>query len=488
VGIGGIGMSALAYVLAKRHLPVSGSDLRTSHITDRLESVGAKIFHQQTAENLAYFQSLQLKQYAKLPLYTTGEWAVDQFTTARPTEGRRNGNGHFQTKSLPQVVCSTAINPSNAEYQAAIAQGCPIYHRSDILAALIAQARGIGVAGTHGKTTTSSLIGYVLKEAGLDPTIIVGGEVDAWNGNAYLGGGDYLVAEVDESDGSLTKHHPEVGIITNIELDHPDHYATIEDVVRIFQQFASHCRTLIGCLDCDVVREHFTPSITYSLQNRPEADYQGRCITRLAHSSRMEVWERGQCLGTMTVALPGDHNLSNALAAVAVGRLLGLNFAAIATAIASFGGAKRRFEHKGYCNGITFIDDYAHHPSELLATLSAARQKVDHGKQKRVVAVFQPHRYSRTHTFLAEFALAFKDADVVILTDIYSAGEQNRHNIQGDDLAQAVSQHHSHVVYQPSLTALSQFLPRILKSGDLVLFLGAGNLNQQIPAVLAACA
>ncbi|MEB3227670.1 MAG: UDP-N-acetylmuramate--L-alanine ligase [Synechocystis sp.] len=487
VGIGGIGMSALAYVLAKRHLPVSGSDLRTSHITDRLESVGAKIFHQQIAENLQYFQSLQLSQYAKLPVYNTGDVAVTDLV-GKGTGSIGNGNGHFQTQSLPQVVCSTAINESNAEYQAAIAHQCPIYHRSDILAALIAESRGIGVAGTHGKTTTSSLIGYVLKEAGLDPTIVVGGEVDAWQGNAYLGAGEYLVAEVDESDGSLTKHHPEIGIVTNIELDHPDHYATLAEVVQIFQSFESHCQTLIGCIDCDVVRAHLTPSITYSLQNRPDADYQAREITRLAHGNQVEVWEQGHCLGTMTVSLPGDHNVSNALAAVAVGRLLGLDFPVIATAIASFGGAKRRFEHKGYCNGITFIDDYAHHPSELLATLSAARQKVDHGKQERVVAIFQPHRYSRTHTFLAEFATAFKDADVVILTDIYSAGETNIHNIQGEDLAEAVSQHHPHVVYQANLAELSHFLPSILKNGDLALFLGAGNLNQHIPAVLAACA
>ncbi|MFN9174126.1 MAG: UDP-N-acetylmuramate--L-alanine ligase [Synechocystis sp.] len=487
VGIGGIGMSALAYVLAKRHLPVSGSDLRTSHITDRLESVGAKIFHQQEAENLDYFQSLQINQSAKLPVYSTGELAVSGLKE-KETGNFSNGNGHFQTLSLPQVVCSTAINELNAEYQGAIAKGCPIYHRSDILAALIAESRGIGVAGTHGKTTTSSLIGYVLKEAGLDPTIVVGGEVDAWQGNAYLGAGEYLVAEVDESDGSLTKHHPEIGIVTNIELDHPDHYTSLEEVVKIFQSFESHCQTLIGCIDCDVVRQHLTPGITYSLHNRPEADYQGRHITRLANGNQVEVWERGEQLGTMTVGLPGDHNLSNALAAVAVGRLLGLEFAVIAQAIATFGGAKRRFEHKGYCNGITFIDDYAHHPSELLATLSAARQKVDHGKQERVVAIFQPHRYSRTHTFLAEFATAFKDADVVVLTDIYSAGEKNVHNIQGEDLAQAVSQHHPHVVYQPSLTELSQLLPNMLKNGDLVLFLGAGNLNQQIPTVLAACA
>lgn len=483
IGVGGIGMSALAYVLAQRRFPVSGSDIRASHITERLQSVGAHIFTQQEASNLNVFQTLQVNTGAKIPV------AVG--AGSKPSADMNfevNGNGRHRARLLPQVVCSTAIAASNPEYQAALDKDCPIFHRSDVLAALIGEYRGIGVAGTHGKTTTSSLIGYVLLQAGLDPTIIVGGEVDAWDGNARLGQGDYLIAEVDESDGSLTKHFPKIGIVTNIELDHPDHYASLEEVVQIFKTFESHCETLIGCVDCDVVRNNLTPKITYSLDPEWVADYQAKRISYHANGSQVEVWERGQYLGTMKLNIPGDHNISNALAAVAVGRLVGLEFNIIAQAIAGFGGAKRRFECKGFCNGITFIDDYAHHPSELLATLNAARQKVDHGKYTRVIAIFQPHRYSRTHTFLADFASAFKDADLVILTDIYSAGETNIHNIQGEDLAQAVSQHHPKVIYQPSLTELTQFLPKILQSGDLALFLGAGNLNQTIPNVIAACA
>ena len=189
----------------------------------------------------------------------------------------------------------------------------------------------------------------------------------------------------------------------------------------------------------------------------------------------------------MQVSLPGDHNISNALAAVAVGRLLEVKFETIAAAIAGFGGAKRRFELKGVCHGITFIDDYAHHPSELLATLAAARQKVTHGQYSRIVAIFQPHRYSRTSIFLEEFATSFKDADVVILTDIYGAGETNTMNIQGEDLVKAVRKHHKNVIYQPSLLELTEFLGETLQSGDLTLFLGAGNLNQIIPDVLANC-
>lgn len=480
MGIGGIGMSALAYVLAKRRFLVSGSDVRSSHITERLEAVGVHVFTRQEAKNLELFQSLQVQTGAKLPVAVGGR--REQSTSVLAAS---NGNGRHQAKMLPQVICSTAIAAHNPEYQAAVEKGCPMFHRSDVLAALIDEYEGIGVAGTHGKTTTSSLIGFMLLQAGLDPTVIVGGEVDAWDGNARLGEGKYLVAEVDESDGSLTKHHPKIGIVTNIELDHPDHYSSLDEVVEIFKAFESHCETLIGCVDCEGVRSRLNLGITYSL-HRP-ADYQAQEITYNAQGSRCQVWERGQLLGEMQVSLPGEHNISNALAAVAVGRLLGVDFAMIAKAIAAFGGAKRRFEMKGFCKGITFIDDYAHHPSELLATIAAARQKVEHGKYERVVAIFQPHRYSRTYHFLADFATSFKDADLVILTDIYSAGETNVHQIQGEDLARAVSDHHPQVIYQPSLSELPHFLPKVLQSGDLVLFLGAGNLNQQIPDVITAC-
>ena len=468
IGIGGIGMSALAYVLAKRQLPVSGSDVRPSHITERLQGVGVKIFNQQIARNLEIFQPVNGSVRTKL--------AVGQ--GVKPD---------YPSEQLPQVICSTAISHQNEEYQSALEKGCPIFHRSDVLAALIKDYYGIGVAGTHGKTTTSSLIGYVLLEAGLDPTIIVGGEVDAWDGNARLGQGQYLVAETDESDGSLTKHLPKIGIVTNIELDHPDHYQSLEQVVGIFQTFESNCETLIGCADCEVVMSSLKPQITYSLYPEKQADYTVKNISYASGHSSVEVWERGQCLGTMQVSLPGDHNISNALAAVAVGRLLEVKFETIAAAIAGFGGAKRRFELKGVCHGITFIDDYAHHPSELLATLAAARQKVTHGQYSRIVAIFQPHRYSRTSIFLEEFATSFKDADLVILTDIYGAGETNTMNIQGEDLVKAVRKHHKNVIYQPSLLELTEFLGETLQSGDLTLFLGAGNLNQIIPDVLANC-
>jgi UDP-N-acetylmuramate--alanine ligase len=462
IGIGGIGMSALAYVLAKRQFPVSGSDLRPNHMTHKLESIGAHIFGRQEPSNLEFFRPQVLVNAVLLN-------SQEQLPTA-------------SNSKLPQVICSTAINTNNLEYKAALELGCPILHRSDVLAALIADYHSIAVAGTHGKTTTSSMIGYMLLEAGLDPTILVGGEVNAWSGNARLGQSRYLVAEADESDGSLVKHAPEIGIITNIELDHPDHYDTLEEVIDIFQTFAKGCKTLIGSIDCATVRDRLQPTISYSLHSDTHADYTATNIDYRADGTTALVWERGKALGVLKLRLLSRHNLSNALAAVAVGRLLGLEFGAIAKGIATFEGARRRFEFRGEVNGITFIDDYAHHPSEIRATLAAARLQARPGQ--RVVAIFQPHRYSRTLTFLEEFAESFTHADLVVLTDIYSAGEPNLGQISGEHLRAEIAQHHSQVVYQPTLLAVCEYLLQTLRPGDLALFLGAGNLNQVIPEVI----
>jgi len=494
IGIGGIGMSALAYILARRQLPVSGSDLSSNHITERLRSLGVNIFTQQSASNL---DGLQLRPdlVPKLIPESIPE-AIPEAYSIVPRKSQSIAPSLSKSTAtvisketaalLPQVVCSTAIGKSNAEYRAAIAKKCPIFHRSDLLAALIDDYQSIAVAGTHGKTTTSSLIGYLLLQANLDPTIIVGGEVEAWEGNAREGKGPYLVAEADESDGSLVKHSPYIGVVTNIELDHPDHYQNLEQVVRIFQTFADNCQILVASIDCETVRSQLQPTLTYSLDPHRGADYSAASIEQTPLGNVVAVLEKGQNLGKMTVTAPGLHNVSNALAAVAVGRYLELDFAVIAEAIATFGGAKRRFEKRGEWNGVTFIDDYAHHPSEIEATLEAARQKVQQAGAGRVIALFQPHRYSRTAAFLAEFAIAFGNADYVILTDIYSAGETNSQNLTGNVLAEAIANHHDQIAYQPDLTQLSQQLNGYLQPQDLVLFLGAGNLNQTIPKVMAS--
>jgi UDP-N-acetylmuramate--alanine ligase len=472
IGIGGIGMSALAHVLVKRNLPISGSDVRQSSITQKLQTLGAQIFWRQDAGNLTQLLAAQAEKH---------------------------GDSKGAPPVLPQVICSTAIHADNPEYRAAVALGCPIFHRSDVLAALIKETPySIAIAGTHGKTTTSSLLGYILLQGQLDPSIVVGGEVAAWNGNARVGNSPYLVAEADESDGSLIKFSPTMGVITNIELDHPDHYTTLDQVLEIFQAFVDHCQSLIVCLDCPNVRGRLIPAnpkkeiLTYSLEEQSGADYSVRQVSYTPSGTVAQILEGGELLGEMHVHLLGEHNLSNVLAAVAIARQLGLDFPTIAEAVASFEGARRRFEHRGAAQGICFIDDYAHHPSEITATLASARLQVQPSEAapdpayQRVVAVFQPHRYSRTHTFLEEFSHAFSDADMVIVTDIYSAGEDDPGLINGKQVAAKIAANHSGAVcYQPDLSDVTEYLCQTLHPGDLTVFLGAGSLNRIIPDVLA---
>ncbi|MGC9524832.1 MAG: UDP-N-acetylmuramate--L-alanine ligase [Limnospira sp.] len=503
IGIGGIGMSALAYILAKRKLPIFGSDLQSSHITRRLQAMGAHIFWSQDASNFDIFQSPN-GNGAIAPTVHPESPSGEGWAEPATSNGSDGGEPSFSGRQLPQVICSTAIHPQNAEYQAAVQLGCPIFHRSDLLAALIRDYQSIAVAGTHGKTTTSSLIAFLLLEAGLDPTILVGGEVNAWEGNARMGRGPYMVAEADESDGSLVKLAARIGVVTNVELDHPDHYQTLDQVISTFQVFTRQCKTVVGCIDCETVRDRIRPTVSYSLNPESDADYTADEVEYNPDGIVARVFEGGQPLGWLRLQLLGCHNLSNALAAVAVGRLLGLEFSTIADAIARFQGAKRRFECRGNYGGIQFVDDYAHHPSEIRVTLAAARLRMQpstptngfrdstaltslHPTSEigRVIAIFQPHRYSRTRTFIEEFAECFADADAVILTDIYSAGEPNSGMIDGRQLADRVALHHPHVDYQPTLEAVQTRLREFLKPGDLVLFLGAGNLNRVIPEVMA---
>lgn len=487
IGVGGIGMSALAYVLAKRELPVSGSDLRLSHITQRLQENGVHIFWSQDPSNLEFFRcSSETTSITKIPVAIASSSATTCLETASVNTANTDATLN-STVSLPQVICSTAIHNDNSEYRAAHDLGCPIFHRSDVLAALMGEYQGIAVAGTHGKTTTSSLIGHLLVNAGLDPTIVVGGEVSTWQGNARVGQGAHLVAEADESDGSLVKLTAHIGIVTNIELDHTDHYSSLAEVVNTFKTFSGNCQALIGCIDCPTVKEALNPAISYSLDSESGATYTVDCVSYRAEGTTARIWERGVILGRLNLKLLGKHNLSNALAAVAVGRSLGLEFLTIARAIASFEGARRRMERRGEFNNILFIDDYAHHPSELQATLAAARLQLQDSasSRKRLVAIFQPHRYSRTQAFLEDFAVSFADADLVVLSDIYSAGEPSPGNLSGEVVAARVAEHHVQVCYRSSLQSVSQLLAEILMPGDIALFLGAGNLNQIIPDVMA---
>lgn len=492
IGIGGIGMSALAHILIKRGIPVSGSDIRLNHLTQHLKQLGVHIFCSQDASNVEFFSRRECESVrtaratAAVGVATPHSSSPDSRETSRTVAGVETSQP--PKTLLPQVICSTAIHPANSEYRTALDLGCPIFHRSDVLAALINDYQSIAVAGTHGKTTTSSLIGHVLLNTGIDPTIVVGGEVDSWGGNACLGQGPYLVAEADESDGSLAKLSAYIGVVTNIELDHPDHYDTLDEVVNTFRTFSERCNTLVGCIDCEVVRDRMAPEISYSLNPAADATYTADQIVYGGDGTQARIWERGTLLGQLTLPLLGKHNLSNALAAVAVGRLLGLEFEAIAAAIATFEGAHRRFECRGEHNDILFVDDYAHHPSEISATLAAARLQVQssgENSRQRVVAIFQPHRYSRAAAFLSEFGQCFGDADEVVISDIYSAGEPNLSGISSQDVAEAIAANHTSVHYQSSLQSVRTLLESLLRPGDLAIFLGAGNLNQIIPEVMA---
>ncbi len=495
IGVGGIGMSALAYILTKRDLPVSGSDVRLTHITRRLQDSGAKIFVRQEAANLDHFLTDTPLFLDQSVCAATATESASSTTVAKGYRTVRNNSDPLQS---PQVICSTAIDNRNPEYRAALERGYPIFHRSDVLAALIQEYESIAVAGTHGKTTTSSMVGHLLLGAGLDPTIVVGGEVTSWGGNAHLGQGKHLVAEADESDGTLAKLSASIGIVTNIELDHTDHYRGLQDVIDIFQAFQQQCATLVANADCAVVRQNLTPTITYSLNPASGATYWVTDVNYHADGTTATLWERGNAVGQLRLRVLGEHNLSNALAAVAVGRHVGLEFPDIFAVMAQFRGARRRFEKRGCYSGIQFFDDYAHHPSEIRATLAAAQLKVvqsnvtpikkgefGEADSRRVVAVFQPHRFSRTVALLHDFADAFADADQVFLADIYSAGEANTFGISGQQVADMVAQHHPDVIYGSTLDEIQSLLEQHLKPGDLVLFMGAGNLNQIIPQVMA---
>jgi UDP-N-acetylmuramate--alanine ligase len=442
IGIGGIGMSAIAHILVRQGYKVSGSDLAQNQLIAQLQGFGAKIYQGHSAE-------------------------------------------HIDLSNPPQIVCSSAINEQNPEFQLAKSLKLPIWHRSDILAALIGQFQSVAIAGTHGKTTTSSLIAYLFLQAGLDPTIIVGGEVRAWEGNARLGYGKYLIAEADESDGSLTKFMPAMGIITNIELDHTDHYHSLDQVISTFQAFAQHCQVVAICIDCETTAHNIKADITYSLFD-PDADYLAVDIEYGSYETKAKVLERGEVLGEICLRILGQHNLSNALAAIAAARWAGISWTDIQTAIPEFIGANRRFELKGVQDGVIFIDDYAHHPSEIRATLASAKLQASHQVPNRVVAIFQPHRYSRSAKFLVEFSQAFTDADLVVVTDIYGAGEKNIENITGASMTQAIAEHHPNVHYQGSLESVQTFLMQNLRSGDPAVFLGAGNLNRIITPTIDA--
>ena len=435
VGIGGVGMCGLAEILYVSGYSVSGSDLRESAITRRLQGLGVRVSIGHEAAAI-------------------GEADV--------------------------VVYSSAIRATNPELVAAHEQGISVIGRAEMLAEVMRMKYGVAIAGSHGKTTTTSLVGAVLEAGGLDPTTIVGGMVKSLGANSQLGAGDIVVAEADESDGSFLRLMPTVVVITNVDHEHLEHYGSYEALERSFLDFANlvpFYGVSVLCLD-DPGVQRLLPEIsrrttTYGLS--AQADVGAERIVPEGLVTRFRPRARGEPLAELQLAMPGEHNVRNALAAIAVGLEFGVPFERIKNALEEFRGISRRFELLGEHDGVLVIDDYAHHPAEIRATLAAAR----HGLGRRLVAVFQPHRYTRTRELFDDLARAFHDADQLLLTDIYAAGEEKLAGVSASALAEAAKDFgHQGVRFVAEREELLRSLREVLEPGDAVIFMGAGDIGR----------
>jgi UDP-N-acetylmuramate--alanine ligase len=446
VGIGGIGMSGIAEVLLTLGYGVSGSDLKPSAVTARLQSLGAVIFDGHRADNV---------------------------------------------EGADVVVTSSAIDMTNPEVAAAHANHVPVIPRAEMLAELMRLKYGIAIAGMHGKTTTTSMVAAVLAAGGLDPTAVIGGRVDSIGSNARLGTSHYLVAEADESDRSFLKLSPILAVVTNIDREHMDCYADLADVENTYIEFMDRVPfygTVICCNDNDALRE-ILPRVrrrvvTYGMREGSDFHLSGVDLTQEAFevTSRFDVTFKGKNLGPFELHVPGVHNVLNATAAISVAT--GLNIAPdkIRASLKQFRGVDRRFQLRGEANGVRVIDDYGHHPTEIRATLSAARQYAGKG---RVHVIFQPHRYTRTYLLMDEFATAFVDADNVFVLDIYAASEQPIAGVTGLSLAQKiVARNEQPAEFAISFDAAMDAVTAAAKPGDIILTLGAGSVSQLGPQIV----
>ena len=450
VGIGGIGMSGIAELLANLGYQVTGSDAKRSDVTDRLETLGVRVFIGHEARHVG---------------------AADV------------------------VVVSSAIRRDNPEIGEAARTRVPVIPRAEMLAELMRLRYGIAVAGAHGKTSTTSMIALVLERAGLDPTAVIGGRLSAFGSNARLGRGEFMVVEADESDRSFLKLSPAIAVITNLDREHMESYGTWENLQQAFVDFANSVPfygAVVLCFD-DQLIAGIVPRISrrvigYGFTDRSDVQIVGESLALEAFGSRLVVKLRGASgelapVGELRLKVPGRHNALNALAAVAVATELGVPFQRIAAALAEFGGAERRFQLKGEEHGVMVVDDYGHHPTEIAAVIAAARA----GINRRVLVVFQPHRYTRTQQLMGEFAVALRAADQIVLTDIYPAGEAPIAGVNIEALAGEVSAiAPERVTVVKAIDALPEHVASIARSGDLVITLGAGSIGAVGDRILAA--
>jgi UDP-N-acetylmuramate--alanine ligase len=432
VGIGGAGMSAIATVLARMGHNVTGSDLKDSRGLDRLRLLGIRADVGHRAENVA---------------------------------------------DVEAVIVSTAIPPSNPEVRVAAERGTPVLRRADALRALAATHRTVAVAGSHGKTTSSSMLALILRAAGWRPSFLIGGELNEVGTNAAYDEGEWLVVEADESDGTFLELSPEAGIVTNVEPDHLDHYGGFRELTAAFDRFLAEISgPRVACFDDPVAgglaREH-AGTVTYGFDDG--AMYRVDSYQGDREGSRFHVRHAGADMGTIELPVPGRHNALNATGAAAMALELGAPFDAVAEALRGFGGVARRFQFRGELDGVTLVDDYAHIPGEIAAMVRAARE----GDWKRVIVVFQPHRYTRTARLWRGFADAFTGADLVVLTDVYAANETPQPGVSGRLILGAVLDAHPSlpVVYLPRRADIVQHALRLARPGDIVLTLGAGDLT-----------
>jgi len=426
-------MSGIAEVLHNLGYRISGSDVKESEITKRLQGLGIQVFIGHAPENV---------------------------------------------QGADVVVRSSAVPQDNPEVVSAKQRLIPVIPRAEMLAELMRMKYGVAVAGTHGKTTTTSMAAAVLAKGGLDPTIVIGGRLNSLGTNAKLGKGDFLVAEADESDGSFLKLSPTIAVVTTIDAEHLDFYRDVEHIRETFLQFINKIPfygSAILCFDQPNIRSLLPRVekrfITYGV--RSQADLMAREIVLKGMGSEFTVFLKHHSLGRVRLQMPGIHNVSNALAAIAVGLELDIPFQRIAEALQEFTGVGRRFEVKGEVNGVVVVDDYAHHPAEIQATLAAAKD----GFGRRTVVIFQPHRYTRTQALLPEFFPAFSRADVLIVTEIYPAGEPVIPGISGRLIAEGVKRHgHKHVTFIQEKEEIPERLLGLVQPGDLVLTMGAGDI------------
>lgn len=435
IGIGGSGMSPIAHILLDMGCIVSGSDLNSSSVTSKLQERGAVIYKNHSATNIS---------------------------------------------NPDLVVVSAAIPEENEELKEARRRGIRVVQRIEMLGELMSMKKGIAIAGTHGKTTTTSMVSLIIERSGGDPTILIGGELDDIGGSAKLGKGPYLVAEADESSGQFLHLSPTIAVVTNIDNDHLDHYGTMDDVVSAFLAFLKKVPSdgvAVVCIDDentrDVLGQIKCKTVTYGLSE--DADYLATDIKHEGFGSSFVVVCDGEESVRVRLNVPGRHNVLNALAALVVAREIGIPLEKAAAVLSEFRGVHRRFEIIGNIHGFTVIDDYAHHPTELQATLAAARKG---WKKGRLIAVFQPHRYSRTKAFAKEFAKVLSCADMVFITDIYGAGEEPIPGVSSSKLYELLRKEENCISYYvPSLDELVERLSQTVTEGDLVLTLGAGNID-----------